>query len=298
MIKTIDLQFQGSKQVIASYLMDSKEGCILVDPGPYSCFDILQSELKSQGVSLDDIKHVLLTHIHFDHAGASWALSEKGAKIYVHPFGAKHMIDPTKLVNSATMIYQDQMDTLWGKIRPVSETQICNMSDQEILKIGSHEITSYFTPGHARHHIAWKLENNLFTGDVAGVKIDQGPVVPPCPPPDINLEEWMESIESILSINSSQKLDKLYLTHFGIIQNPVGHLMELKASLNKWAEWIKPHFEQNTPVEEVVKLFDSFVVSDYSDLSDTQQKQYELANPNFMSVHGLLRYWRKKITHS
>ena len=191
----------------------------MIESGPYSTFEHLKKGLAKHGYQPSDVKHVLLSHIHFDHAGAAWAFANTGAKIYLHPFGAGHMHDPSKLVASATMIYGDQMDVLWGKMEGIPKENLVEMAHEQKLIIGEHTFTALHTPGHAKHHIAWEWGRTVFTGDVAGVKIGNGPVVPPCPPPDINLEDWNASIDLILKRNP----EKLVLTHFvssvGIHQN-------------------------------------------------------------------------------
>ncbi len=292
MYQTLDLHFLDYPEAIAAFMIESNDGLILIESGPYSTFRSLESELKRRGKSLDEVRHVLLTHIHFDHAGAAWALAEKGAKVYVHPFGANHMQDPSKLVASATMIYGDQMDTLWGAMNPIPEDKLVIVQHNEILKIGGVEITALHTPGHAKHHIAWEIEDKIFTGDVAGVKIGTGPVVPPCPPPDINIEDWIASIELILS----RKPKALVLTHYGERSDPETHMGALRDMLNDWAFWIKPKWEEGQSAEEITPQFVAYTQSQLKDrgVHDLGLKQYEAANPSWMSVAGLIRYWKKK----
>ena len=144
---TIDLEFLGYKKAIASYLIESQDGLILVDTGPYTCFKVLRQKLKDIAKNIEDIKHVLLTHIHLDHSGAAWALAELGANIYVHPIGTPHLIDPYRLISSAKRIYKDDMEKLWGKIGPISVAQVYTVTHEEVLSIGEHDITVWFTPG-------------------------------------------------------------------------------------------------------------------------------------------------------
>ena len=292
MIHILDLQFKGLPHVIAAFLVETLEGPVLVETGPYSTFPNLVSEVKRVGYNIEDIQHVLLSHIHFDHAGASWALAEKGAKIHLHPFGFNHMLDPSKLVQSATRIYGDEMDTLWGALNPIAEDHLIICDHGEEVIIGDKSFIAWHTPGHARHHIAWQLDDVMFTGDVGGIKIDGGLIVPPCPPPDINLEDWNNSIELIIK----SSVDKLYLTHFGLIEDKASHFKKLKYILNDWAEWMKPYALSNKPLDEVTPLFQEYVTSQLSDfgLSGEAIDQYEAANPAWMSVAGLMRYWRKK----
>lgn len=292
MYHTLDLHFQDYSEAIGSFAIESEDGLILIESGPFSTFNSLQKELKKMGYSFEDVKHVLLTHIHFDHAGAAWAFADRGAKIYVHPFGAGHMEDPSKLVASATMIYGDQMDTLWGAMKSIKRENLVVPENGETLRIGGVEITTLYTPGHAKHHIAWEIEDRIFTGDVAGVKIASGPVVPPCPPPDINIEEWNASIDLILS----RKPKELILTHFGARQDPESHMTELKEILNDWADWIKVKMETGLSNDEITPLFVEYTQAQLKErgVDEIGLKQYEAANPSYMSVAGLVRYWKKK----
>lgn len=292
MYHTLDLHFLGYDEAIASFLIESSKGPILIESGPYSTFAHLENALAKHGYKASDVKHVLLTHIHFDHAGAAWAFAKTGAKIYLHPFGAGHMHDPSKLVASATMIYGDQMDVLWGKMEGIPQSNLVEMANEETVTIGEHAFTALHTPGHAKHHIAWELGRTIFTGDVAGVKIGNGPVVPPFPPPDINLEDWNESIDLILSRNP----EKIVLTHFEARTNVTEHMKQLKTMLNDWAYWVKEKAEAGMSADDITPLF-----MDYTNAQLKQQgvsaeglKQYEAANPAWMSVAGLMRYWKKK----
>lgn len=291
-IKIIDLHFQKTKDAIASFLVETSDGPILIETGPASTFDQLSRGVSKCGYSLDEIKHVLLTHIHFDHAGAAWKLAEAGAKIYVHPFGVPHLAAPEKLWNSASQIYGDDMDRLWGKMKPIPSNQLVSVEDKQEFEIGTTKIKSLHTPGHAVHHIAWKMGEIIFTGDVAGVKIGNGPVMPPCPPPDIHIENWKKS----LAIIKSEKPKELYLTHFGIIDEVDFHLDSLSYILDDWAAWIKPYFEKNIDQSEVVPIFMEYSKSQFLKEGCSKEiiQTYEYANPSWMSVAGLYRYWKLK----
>lgn len=291
-IHTIDLNFQGIPHAIAAYLVESEEGPILIETGPHSTFGTLRTSIEKCGYTISDIKHVFLTHIHFDHAGAAWAFAELGAKIYLHPVGAPHMVDPSRLVASAKRIYKDKMDLLWGKLNPISKNQLVLVNDKQSFNVGQIEITGHHTPGHATHHIAWQINGHIFTGDVAGVCINKGLVMAPCPPPDIHIEDWNKSIETLKSL----KPELLYLAHFGKIDQPLQHLESLSKSLNDWASWMKPYANSDIDIKEVIPKFQEYVAEQLrsAGISESGIRQYETANPSWMSVAGLLRYWRKK----
>lgn len=292
MYHTLDLYFLGYQHAIATFVIESSEGLILIESGPYSTFPTLAKALAQIGYKPEDIKHVLLSHIHFDHAGAAWAFAEMGARIYLHPFGADHMYDPAKLVASAAMIYGDQMGVLWGKMKSIPRKNLQIMAHEEVLTIGDQQFTALHTPGHAKHHIAWEWGQTIFTGDVAGVKIKNGPVVPPCPPPDINLEDWVASIDLVVF----RKPEKIVLTHFAEQSNVVEHMTDLKKILNDWGAWIKTKMEAGVSKEDMVPLFVTYTNDQLRmrGVLAEDLKQYEAANPAWMSVAGLVRYWQKK----
>ena len=292
MVNAIDLKFQGFSKAIASFLIESGDGPVLIETGPHSTFKTLERSVSQIGYDLSDIKHVLLSHIHFDHAGAAWALAKRGAKIYLHPQGAKHMEDPSKLYESAKRIYKDKMDPLWGALKPIRRDHLYQIPNAESIQLGGLNFIAHHTPGHAIHHIAWQLEDLLFTGDVAGVKVNGGPVVPPCPPPDINIEDWKSSIALIREM----KISKIYLTHFGAFDNIGEHLSELEECLDNWANWMKEKWEKNISPQDVTPEFQAYVENQLrlAGLSKNEIDRYGAANPAWMSVMGLLRYWKKR----
>ncbi len=292
MIHTIDTHFQGFEHAIASYLVETSEGLVLIETGPHSTLPSLLAGLKDLGFNAEQVRHVLLSHIHLDHAGSAWHFADLGAKIYVHPLGLPHLRSPERLMASATRIYGEDMDRLWGEMRAIDELLLQAVEHQQSITIGDQTFISYHTPGHAVHHIAWAFEDNLFTGDIAGVKILQGPVVPPCPPPDINIEHWMQSLELIKSLPFQQ----LYLTHYGQISDISRHIKELEDCLESWSQWIHRQYQAKVPVDECIGPFQQFVAQQLASkgLSANEIEIYEAANPSWMSVYGLYRYWSKK----
>lgn len=291
MIHIIDLHFYH-EHTIASFVIPSSEGPIVVETGPHSTYPQLVKGLSDLGYQPSDVRHVLLSHIHFDHAGAAWALAEAGATVYVHPVGAPHMASPERLYNSAKRIYGDKMEELWGKMQPIAGDRLKVVGHQEVLEIGGHRFVAHHTPGHASHHIAWQLGDAIFTGDVAGCKIENGPVVPPCPPPDIDIEAWKESISLLKTLSPKT----LYLTHFGPIEAIDQHLGELEQMLDGWADWIKRQMTKGLDAQTMTPLFQAYTDQQLRDagLRDDTIAQYEAANPAWMSVAGLMRYWKKR----
>jgi glyoxylase-like metal-dependent hydrolase (beta-lactamase superfamily II) len=194
------------------------------------------------------------------------------------------------------MIYGDQMEMLWGAMKPVPEERIHIAAHGESIQIGEYRFTAWHTPGHAVHHIAWQLDKTLFTGDVGGVKINSGVVMPPCPPPDINIEDWQQSIALMRNLD----LSELVLTHYGRITDVDAHLRALEEELLAWAEWMKPQYLSGKKAEEIVPAFEAFVAERLKSrgIADADIPRYEKANPAFMSVAGLLRYWHKKLAQT
>jgi len=292
-VHTIDLNFLGHANGIAAYLVETSAGPILIETGPHSTLPTLVKGIEEAGYNKEDIKHVFITHIHLDHAGAAWCFAEHGAKIYLHPFGYKHMHDPSKLLASAKMIYKEHMDRLWGTLKPIPADQLIQVDHQDAIKIGALQIKALHTPGHAKHHISWRIKDIIFTGDVAGVCINDGPVIPPCPPPDINIEAWLESIDIL---EAEEDVLAYYLTHFGLVEELSSHNEKLKQSLHSYSEFMKPHAAAGKTVPEVLPDFTAFV-KDYlvsNGLTPENAAAYEAANPSDMSATGLLRYWFKK----
>jgi glyoxylase-like metal-dependent hydrolase (beta-lactamase superfamily II) len=293
MIHSIDLQFLGLRNTLCAYLVETSEGPVLVETGPHSTFAALEQGVRRLGFDLREGRHVFLTHIHLDHAGAAWALARWGARIHVHPAGAAHLIDPGNLLRSAERIYRGEMRALWGDLEPLDPGSVVPAGHGEAFRVGATEFVAWHTPGHAVHHALWQVGENLFTGDAGGVKIHRGPVIPPCPPPDLDVDRWRESLRLIRSLKPTQ----LFLTHFGAVAEVDAHLKELEERLMAWTGWIGPHVEAGATLETLVPLFRAFVdeESGLTVLTGEERQAYESASPAWMSAAGLMRYWRKKM---
>jgi glyoxylase-like metal-dependent hydrolase (beta-lactamase superfamily II) len=289
-IHTIDLHDRAPR-VIASFLLETNGGPVLFETGPESRFSVLLDGLNTLGYAASEVKQVFVTHIHLDHAGAAWRFAELGARVYVHPRGAPHLIDPSKLWASATRIYGDKMEELWGQMGFVPESQIEILHDGDTVALGDLSVRAIETPGHANHHHAFLLGDILFGGDVTGVKIGRGPVLPPCPPPEIHLEAWRESIAKVRALQPSS----IYLTHFGPTAEVGPHLDALEARLLDWANWIKTGLKAGLSREQMVQEFEAYVAAGLraAGLSEEEVQEYEFADPSWMSVDGLVRYWNK-----
>jgi glyoxylase-like metal-dependent hydrolase (beta-lactamase superfamily II) len=291
-VHILDTKMRGRPGVIAAIALEIRDGLALFDVGPESTFDNILSELDRIGFAPADVRHVLLSHIHFDHAGAAWRFAEIGATIYVHPRGAPHLIAPTKLVESARRIFGDEMEKLWGRVAPVPEEQLRVVNDGEIIHIEPFEVRAVGTPGHASHHHVYKWEDNLFGGDVAGVRLGEGPPIPPFVPPELDIEAWLGSIEKMRALNAA----KLFLPHFGFVNGSVPeHLDALEERVRRWAEWFHDRIRAGDDEQQLIPAFAEYETADLraGGASPERLPDYEAADPSFMAIGAALRYWRK-----
>ncbi|MBL8050015.1 MAG: MBL fold metallo-hydrolase [Anaerolineales bacterium] len=291
-VSTIDLHFQNKKQAIASYLIRQDDAVILIESGPASTLPTLETALAALGLSLRDITHVLLTHIHLDHAGAAGQLAKQGAQIYVHPLGAPHLIQPEKLIASASRIYGDRMNQLWGEILPVAQNQIYIPNDTEEFTIGNLKFLPIHTAGHAEHHYSYLFEDICFCGDVGGVRIPGYPYLRvPMPPPEFHFAKWRESIDKLKKLNSKQ----IAPTHFGIYADVEWHLNTLQKNLDATETWLDEVMPNEPSLEELREQFTKWMEEQSREqgLSEEVIQVYTLSNPIGMSADGLLRYWNK-----
>lgn len=287
MIRILDL-YHGKDRVIASFLLETKEGPVLIETGPESAYSQLVEGLKGFGYAPEDVRHVFVTHIHLDHAGAAWRFAGMGARVYVEERGAPHLLDPSRLLASASRIYGDLLKTLWGEVRPIPKEQLQVVKDGERVRIGEVELEALYTPGHAVHHHAYRLGDLVFTGDVAGVRVG-GPVLPPTPPPDIHLKTWKASLDRLRALRPRA----LYLTHFGVYEDVEAHLEALERTLFAWADWVRLRLKEGLSEEEMRPLFEAYWREGLGGLSEEEMERYALADPPWMNLQGLIRYWTK-----
>jgi glyoxylase-like metal-dependent hydrolase (beta-lactamase superfamily II) len=292
-IHTLDLNFQGKPNTIASYLIEGSAGPVLVETGPATTLDTLINRLADHGYSPGDIGHILVTHIHLDHAGAAGWWAQQGARIYVHYVGAPHLIDPTKLISSATRIYGDQMGPLWGQVLPAPADQVTALNDGDSVEIGDLTFIALNTPGHAYHHHVYRLGDIAFTGDAAGIHIPNSSLIDlPAPPPEFNLKLWKETIEHLLK----QSFSVIYPTHFGPHFNPELQLHSLDKLLDEATDFVRKLLEDGLGRDEILARYLDWHRARAQAAGSSQEisDRYEAANPHFMSVDGIIRYWRKQ----
>ena len=232
-IVTIDLEHLGNRHVISCYLVPAPEGgFILLECGPGSTLNALEKGVVEAGFELQELRAIFVTHVHLDHAGSAGELAARtGALVAVHPAGFRHMADPSRLLASAGRLYGDLMETLWGAMEPVPEDLLVSVEDEAVVEVGGLGVRALHTPGHARHHIAWAVGDAIATGDVGGIRLPGWQhVLPPTPPPDIEIRAWKDSIGRLKQAGPKQ----LLLTHFGCFDDPASHLSRLEERLLRW----------------------------------------------------------------
>ena len=290
-----DLNFLGRRHAIATAVISSAGEIALVDPGPTSCLETLEEGLHAQGIRLADVSHLLLTHIHLDHAGATGTIVKRHprVRVFVHERGARHLIEPEKLLASATQLYGNDMDRLWGEFLAVPAENVRALTGGERLSVAGRTFEVAYTPGHASHHVSYFDPSSgvAFVGDTAGICIDGGYILPPTPPPDIDIEAWHQSVARI----EAWQPRTLFLTHFaaGPIP-PVTHLQTLLENLHTTANIARATLAMEGTDDERRVQFVEQVRRELRQMTDAQMGSYGVAAPFEMLWLGLARYWRKR----
>ena len=291
-----DLSFLGRARVIATAVIQGPGGVALVDPGPTTCLETLRGSLAAQGITVGDVRTVLITHIHLDHAGATGSLLKENPEItvYVHERGARHMVDPSKLVASATRLYGDDMDRLWGEFLPVPEANVRALAGGERITVEDREFEVAYTPGHASHHVSFfdRSSGVAFVGDTAGIRTNVTLfAMPPTPPPDIDVELWKKSIQRIRDWGAST----LFITHFGPHEDPGPHLDTLLEQLDAMRDMVRASLEREGDDDARQRAFaNEMRVHLQRELAAPEAALYDYAAPLDQCWLGLARYWRKR----
>jgi glyoxylase-like metal-dependent hydrolase (beta-lactamase superfamily II) len=274
-IEPIDLEFLGLPHAVGAYVIETSDGPALHDCGSATMLPRLKAGLADRGLALTDLRHLLLSHIHFDHAGAAGAIVRENPdiRVWVSEIGAPHLVFPERLEASARRLYGDDFDTLWGPLIPIPEGNI-SIADGDVLGWDA-----FPTPGHASHHVCYARDGMLLAGDACGVRIAPSVhVFPASPPPDIDLEAWHETIAEI----DRRAPDRLALIHFGVSNDVPAHLERLSSELDRWAELVRSGLDS-----------DGFSVA-AREGAGPEVDLYEAAAPFDQSWQGLHRYWVKR----
>ena len=276
----LDLLFQGDERVIGAYLLETDAGPALFDCGPSTCVPRLKEALGERGLELQDVRHLLLSHIHLDHAGAAGVLVREHPELRVHvsEAGAPHLVDPSRLERSARRLYGETFDPLWGELAPVPEANVEVAAERVV------GLECFPSPGHASHHVSYVgPDGTLYAGDAAGVRIQPASVViPPTPPPDFDLEAWERTIDEL----EGRAPERLALIHFGVATDVERHLAELRRRLADWAKLVRDGADEAT--------FLAAIRTQLEEADPDALPTYEHAMPFWQSYLGLKRYWEKR----
>lgn len=279
----IDLHHQGVERVIGAYLVETSDGLAVFDCGPASALPALEAGLRERGVGLADVRHLLLSHIHLDHAGAAGTIVRAHAHIEVHvsAIGAPHLVDPSRLEASARRLYGDTFDALWGELAPVPEENVRIVGGEVV------GLECFASPGHASHHICFAHEDGtLYAGDAAGVRIAPSRLVlPPTPPPDVDVQAWYATLDEL----ERRAPERLALVHFGVFDDIQRQLGELRHRLGEWEQIVEDGATQDEFVERVH--------AGLGELGDDDLQAVERAMPMWQSYAGLKR-WVDKVKSS
>ncbi len=294
-ITAIDLQFQGRPEVIASYLFYDGNEAALIETGPTTTVETLLEGVQAAGVPLEALRQLIVTHIHLDHAGAAGVLVKRfpWLRVYVHPVGAPHLADPSKLLASAARLYGDTLDLLWGPVVPVPAENLVVVNDGEKVQMPGTTLHAFDTPGHARHHHAYLDSRSglLFTGDVGGVRMPGVRYVrPPTPPPELDLEAWVASIARLRSLNATG----LCLTHFGLFRGNLDwHWDDLERRLVDWGQIVRAEIANGANDGAVLQRMKTQIANEMQS-QGVDASAYDVAVSYESIVAGYIRYWKKK----
>jgi glyoxylase-like metal-dependent hydrolase (beta-lactamase superfamily II) len=297
-IWAIDLGFQGWDKVVHAYLLASPDELVLIETGPTATLPNLRAGIMAAGFDPAQLTKIFVSHIHLDHSGAAGVIvrEQPEVEVFVHPVGMPHLIDPSKLVNSAGRLYTDRMDELWGEVAPVPEARVHPLADGEAVDAAGHVMSVLFTPGHASHHVAYWIpdESVVFTGDVGGVRMPGSDyVLPPAPPPELAPGEWIISTERLRQTGAQ----RLLLTHGGAFDDVNSHLDGLIPNLDEVGSLALEAMQDGAADEAVTDLIQEYTVNRIGPVAAEDPgivQRYGWASPSFLSTMGFRRYLTKR----
>ncbi len=291
-VHTLDLQFQGIPGLIAAYVIETSGGLVLIETGPGSTLEALRSGIRGLGLDETRVRHVFVTHIHLDHAGAAGWWAQQGAQVFCHPQAARHLIDPSKLIESARQIYTHRMDTLWGDMLPAPSERVTVLTDGESVIVGDTTITAWDTPGHARHHHAFVIGNACFTGDVAGMRLQGTDYISvTAAPPQFDPVAYVASVDRLAAAGFQQ----LYLTHFGGITDVAAHLALYRQRIQEVHEAVRRDHAAGLTPEQIRAQYQirEHALATAAGISETDWARLEQSNNSAMCADGV-HLWVQK----
>ena len=292
-VKVIDLQFQGRVGVIAAYLVQGRGTHVLIETGPESTREQLLAGLLEHGVRPEELAGVFVTHIHLDHAGAAGWFAEQGVPLFVHEKGSRHLVNPSRLVESARDVYGERFDALWGDMVPASAEFVHPLTDGAVTEIAGLRVEAIATPGHAFHHHAYRIWGALFAGDAAGARLDLTSYTSvTSAPPQFDLDYTLASIKRLRAVAP----EILYLTHFGAVPNPLDHLTAYHDAVVMNAEFIRERMSEGFDPASLQVAYEAFQLEQAlrHGLPRDDWDRYEVINGTAMCADGLRLYWEKQ----
>lgn len=292
-IHTLDLRFRDTPGLIAAYLIESGGEMALIETGPGSTLTTLRGAIKDAGVDEAAIRKVFVTHIHLDHAGAAGWFAQQGATIHCHPYAARHLVDPSKLMDSARVVYGDLMDTLWGEMLPAPAERVVALQDGEKVPVGEVEVIAWDTPGHARHHHAFVIGDACFTGDVAGLRLEQNAYLSvTAAPPQFDPVAYEQSVDRLAAAH----FKTLYLTHFGPVDDVSWHLGEYRERIQQVhanvAEWLREGVDAAEIQARYTAAEHAVAMGDW--MSEALWEKYQMGNSTLMCADGVRLFCEKR----
>lgn len=288
-IHTLDLLFLDTPGLIAAYLVKSGGAYALVETGPRSTLPALLGALARHGVEAGEIRHVFVTHVHLDHAGAAGWWAQQGAQVYCHPLAARHLLNPSRLMDSARTVYGERLDSLWGEMLPAPEDRVTVLKDGDSVDIGDIQVVALDTPGHARHHHAYAIGKTCFTGDVAGMRLTGSPYLSvTAAPPQFEPPAYVRSVDRLIQGG----FERLYLTHFGEVADVQAHLRLYRERIEDVHQAVRGWVNESCSAEEIERRFyeKEHALALQTGQSEALWTLDEMTNSTSMCAEGIRMY--------